>query len=150
MFILKKKKKFTLKKIKKAFKNLWGNIVAIPLKIKIVIGIWVGVLLLIIILILVGNSNKKFLEEYEVIEKSMNEAALKYAKDKELYGLNSEPIKVPMEVLISDYELDDSKIKNHGCDGFSLVYYDVTNEEHVISSYLSCKEYITKGYDKNK
>ena len=69
----RKKKKFSFKKImkniKREFKELWEKILAMPKQTKIIVGIWTGVLLIIVVLIIVGNSNKRFIEKYESIER---------------------------------------------------------------------------------
>lgn len=144
----KKKKKLSLKKIKKAFKELWENIKSIPTKIKIVIGIWILVLIVIIVLIIVGSSNKRFIEEYRAIERNMDRAMLNYVNSNEYYGTVDVPIKMPVELLVQ-YGVDESLINKHDCTGFSVAYYNEETGSNTISSYISCKDYVTKGYSDN-
>lgn len=143
-----KKKKISLKKIKRAFKELWENIKAIPNKVKVVIGIWAIVLIFIITLIVIGNSNKRFIEEYRYIERTIDTAMLKYVNQNEYYGTVDAPIKMPVEMLY-EYGVDESLIKKHNCTGFSMSYYDEDNDSNLISSYISCDDYVTKGYSDN-
>ena len=143
-----KKKKISLKKIKRVFKELWESVKAIPKSVKVVIGIWALVLIFIIILIIVGSSNKSFIDEYRYIERTMDTAMLKYINENDYYGTVDAPIKMSVEMLF-EHGVDESLIKKHNCTGFSISYYDEESSSNVISSYVSCKDYVTKGYSDN-
>lgn len=148
----RKKKKLSFKRIlkiiKRKLKELWENILAIPKQTKIIIGIWTGIVLVIIVLIIVGNSNKRFIEEYKSIENSVDNAMLKYVTDNSFYGTVDAPIKMPVEILV-DYGVDASSLEKHDCTGYSLYYYDDENETNEISSYIACADYVTSGYSSN-
>lgn len=148
----RKKKKFSFKRImkniKREFKELWEKILAMPKQTKIIVGIWAGVLLIIVVLIIVGNSNKRFIEKYESIERSVDKAMLKYVTDNKYYGTKDAPIKMPVELLV-DYGVDGSLLDKLDCTGYSLSYYDDENETNVISSYIACVDYATNGYSDN-
>ena len=147
-----KKKKLSFKRImknlKRELKALWERIVKTPKTTKIIAGIWFGVILVIVILIITGNSNKKFIEQYQSIENSADKAMLKYVSENEYDGTVDAPIKMPIELLV-DYGVDASLIEKYDCTGFSLSYTNEEDGSYEISSYISCKDYVTKGYTAN-
>lgn len=150
----KKKKRFTLKKVKKIINNFFVEVKEfigkIPAKVKIVIVIWLVIFLLLLFMIFASNANKKFLNEYYNIESKMNDSALKYVTQKEIYPTNSKPLKLSLDTLIDFKYLDSQLLDNKVCQGYSVIYYNDVDKDYVVNSYLNCTKYTSDGYNENK
>lgn len=150
----KRRKKFTLKKIKRivreSLKGLKGYVHKIPSKVRIVIIIWVVILLLIVAMVLAGNANKKFLDGYADIESKMNEATLQYVSEKEIYPTNYKPLNISLDTLVDFKYFDEKILDDKICKGYSSIYYDDMDEEYVVNSYLNCSNYTSKGYEESE
>ena len=158
---VKRRKKFSLKKIKRACLKLVNNIVEkfkkiiemisnLSLKVKIIIGIWLVILILISIMIFAGNANKKFLAEYSEVENKMSEAMLKYVSDNEIFPTESQPLKLSIDALVDFKHLSSDVLGDKVCIGYSTAYYNDIEEKYEVSSYLNCNNYTTDGYVDNK
>ncbi|MDE5889126.1 MAG: hypothetical protein K2H20_03805, partial [Bacilli bacterium] len=75
---------------------------------------------------------------------------LDYVKENELYPLAEAKLKLDVNVLIDYNYLHESDIVDNKCEGFSIAYYNEEKEDYVVSSYLNCKNYTTKGYSDYK
>lgn len=155
------RKKFTLKKVKNILLKVWKNIVqffkslyerfmSLPAKVRYIVYVWFTVVVVIILIIILANSNNKHIDNYVAIEKSINEATLKYVEDNELYPLTENKLKLDYNVLVDNKYLSDKELKENNCEGFSVSYYDDAKEEYVINSYINCKKYTTKYYSDYK
>ncbi len=153
----KKKKKFTLKKVKKLFVNLWKKVLeklkelkdkfmALPDVTRKIIYIWGGVVVIVFILIFASYNNGVFLDKYYAMEKSMNASALDYVESNELYPVSGSKLKLDLEVMKEYNYIYEEDIADKSCEGFALVYYDDIDEEYVVDSYINCNKYTTKGY----
>lgn len=158
---VKKKKKLTLKRVKRILINVWKEIVQffkslyerfmeLPKNIRYIIYIWVGVIAIILVIIIATTTNNKYLDKYELIEGDMNKAMLDYVQENELYPLSESKLKIDVNVLIDYNYLSESDIADNKCEGFSIAYYNEDKEDYVINSYLNCKNYTTKGYSDYK
>lgn len=157
----RKKSKFTLKKVKKMFVNIWKKIVGffkslknkfmkLPEKTRYITYVWVVVVLLIFILILASNSNNKFLEDYSNLENDVKNATLDYVKSNEIYPTKDSRLNVSIEALKDYGFLYEDSIKDKSCQGFGRIYYDDEKEDYVVDAYINCKKYTTKGYSDYK
>ena len=153
----KKKKKFTLKKVKKLFLTLWKKVLeklkdlkdkfmALPVITRKIIYIWSGVVVIVFILIFASYNNGVLLDKYYSMEKEMNASALDYVETNELYPVIGSKLKLDLEVMKEYNYIYEEDIADNSCEGFSLVYYDDIDKEYVIDSYVNCNKYTTKGY----
>lgn len=158
------KKKFTLKKIKRFFLRLWKKICAmvkdiyhrfmsLPKKIRLIIYVWVVVILFIIVIIVVSSANNKYLNQCKSYEDKVNEATLSYVKENHLYPMESNKLRLDINVLFDSNLLSKNAIEDKTCQGFAIVYTKdtVTDDssgevDYVVQSYLNCDNYTTKGY----
>lgn len=156
-----KRKKFTLKKVKKAIVNLFKKIsnkikslykqfMSLPSHIRKIIYVWGIVILLILLLALISTNNTEHLNKYANIEAEMNKSALDYVKTNNIIPGEENKLRLDLNVLKDfDYIYDDV-ITDSTCEGFSLVYYKEETSDYVINSYINCKKYTTKGYSDYK
>ncbi len=156
-----KKKKFTLKKVKKIIINFFKNLglkikelfkkfMGLPKHIRLITYIWIVVIILLVLFAILSNANNKLLEKYSYYETEMNNAAIDYVKTNNLIPGEGNKLKLDLNFLM-DYDfLYKDTITDSTCRGFSIVYYDENNEDYVAKSYLNCKKYTTKGYSDYK
>lgn len=158
---MNKKKKNVFKKLKRIFvrlgkliadeiKELWDKFMGLPKKVRYVIYIWLGVILLIVLLILASHNNSNFLNNYYNMESSMNEAALDYVNSYELYPTKDSKLKLDLSVLKDFNYIYEEEIADNSCEGFSIIYYNDIDEKYVVSSYVNCDRYTTKGFSDYK
>lgn len=156
-----KKKKFTLKKVKKVFVNLfnaignkvkalWKKFKSLPNTTKYIIYVWAIIFILIVVLILVSNSNNGFLKDYKNLEKALNAGALDYVETNSLYPVKDNKLKLDLEFLLEDNYVYAEDVKDKTCSGFALVHYNDETKEYVVSSYINCEKYTTEGYNDYK
>lgn len=143
---LKKIMKDLFKEIKAFVLNVCKKIKSLSKEIKIIVIVWIIIFVVVLFLILFCNSNKKVVMKHEVIEDSVNSAALEYAEARNLYPTEDQKLRLNIETLIESGNLTRKDINDDSCLGYALVYYDVENEKYEVKSYLSCKKYITDGY----
>lgn len=156
-----KKKKLSLKKIKKIFvnigrkivkyvKSLWEKFMALPRNTRYIVYVWGVVFLVIVFLIAISRGNNIFLEDYQNLEKAMNVGALDYVETYSLYPVKGNKLKLDLEFLEENNYVYSEDIKDKTCAGFSLVHFDDEEEKYVISSYINCDKYTTEGYSDYK
>ena len=133
----KKKGNFFEEKVKE-YKEL-------PKKTRSIINLWVAIVIIIILIIVICSINNHHLRNYEKIENNLQKAAIKYSEKNELEGIDSQKVKIDMEVLIKDKYLKIDKKYNKKCIGYALVY---TNRDDEVKSkgYIYCKGYATDGF----
>ena len=159
--VKRRKKKKSFKKIRKFFVELWKKVkgwfvylikqfLNLPKKIRYIIYVWSIVVLLIVIIIVASSTNNKYLSKYEQIEEDINYATSVYVREKALYPLQENKLKLDINVLIDENLMYDDDIKENKCEGFSVSYYDDKKEDYVINSYINCKKYTTRGYSDYK
>lgn len=157
----KTKKKFTLKKIKRIFinllreignlfKELFNKFMKLSAPVRAITCVWAVIAVLLILLVFAGSSNSKFLGSYSELENKMNEAAINYLKEYNLYPLSTNKEKIDIQLLLEFSTLYESDIFDDTCVGYSAGYYDEDSDDYVVKSYLNCKKYTTEGYSKNK
>ena len=93
------------------------------------------------------NSNKKTIAKHEKIQNEVKAAALDYVKEKKLYPTSNQKLRLNMEVLIENGNLYKDTLTDKTCVGYALVYFDEAKENYVIEPYISCKNYVTEGYE---
>lgn len=157
----KRKQKFTLKKVKKLFLDIWKNVckffktlygrfMNLPQNVRSIIYVWAVVVFIVVLMIVLTSSNNQFLKQYVTIENEMNASTLDYVKSNELYAVSSNKLKLDLNVLLDyDYLYEDA-ISDKTCEGFSLVYYDEEKEDYDVDSYINCDKYTTSGYSDYK
>lgn len=155
------KKKFTLKKVKRVFinlireignlfKGLFNSFMKLSATTRAIACVWAVIAVLLIGLVFAGSSNSKFLSTYNDLENKMNEAAVNYLKEYNLYPLSTNKEKIDMHLLLNFSTLYETDIFDDTCVGYSIGYYDEDSEDYVVKSYLNCKKYTTEGYSKSK
>ena len=117
----KKNKKGLLKKIQEFFTNVYNKFMELPKKNRIIIILWCVILLFLIIIIVVSNINNSYLSTYTKLEKDLKSAALKYSEDKDLYGINSQKVRLEMEILVESGYLELEDKQEDSCVGYALV-----------------------------
>lgn len=163
--IVKSKKKFSINKIKKMFKNLGlcikkgainlGSYISkLPSYVKVIAIVWIVLLLLLVSLIVFCNINNKSLKEYDLVVTEMNRASLEYVINEELYAGSDKPIKVTLDELVSNaYYNTESAPVPKTCTGYSVIFYNSNkvveneNDKYSIESYINCKEFTSKDYN---
>ena len=159
--IVVKKKKFTLKKVKRFFinlfkligeffKNLYNKFMSLKKHVRYIVYVWAGVFLLIIILIIISVSNNRFKADYVQIENKINDAALRYVKDNNLYPLRANKLEVSLDMLKDFGYIRESEIEDSSCCGYAKVYYDTDTDSYTSTPYINCKKYTSEGYKENK
>ena len=149
----KKKSKFArvMKAIGDSILESLGNLVKkfkkTSKEFKILLGVWLAVILIIIIVVCMVNANKKTIAKHEKIQSEVKTAALDYVKEKKLYPTSNQKLRLNMEVLIENGNLYKDSISDKTCVGYALVYFDEAKENYVIEPYISCKNYVTEGYE---
>lgn len=142
---VKRKKSSIISRIGDFMNNKIQKYKELPSKTRSIITLWIVLVLFIVLIIIVCNINNKKLVRYENAEKDMAKAAVKYAEDKKLAGIDSQKIKLDMSALInSNYLNVDEKIEAD-CIGYALVFTN-RDDEVKASGYLSCKGYATEGF----
>ncbi len=149
----KKKSKFAriMKEIGNSFKATMQALVKkfqkTSKEFKIILGVWVAVILIIVIVLAMVNSNKKTVAKHEKIQNEVKAAALDYVKEKKLYPTSNQKLRLNMEVLLENGNLYKDALTDKSCVGYALVYFDEAKENYVIEPYISCKNYVTEGYE---
>ena len=148
-----KKSKFVriLKEIGKSivdsFKNIEKKFKETSKEFKVILGIWIIVLIVILIVLFSVKFNKSNKVKHEKIENEIKVAALNYVKDKNLDATANQKLRLNMEIFIDDGYLYKESITDNTCSGYVLVYYDEYKDNYEIEPYISCKNYVTEGYE---
>lgn len=158
---VKKKKKFTLKKVKKAVQSLWKRVanaiksvykqfMSLPSHIRKIIYVWTIIIIVILLLALLSTNNTEHLNKYANIEMEMNKSAIDYVETNDIIPNEENKLKLDLNVLKDFNYIYDDVITDPTCEGFSVVYYNETEEAYIAKSYINCKKYTTKGYSDYK
>lgn len=156
-----KKKKMSLKRLKRIlknvgkefvdyFKSIWKKFSSLPKHIKTICGVWLAVIVIIIVIIFASSTNKKHLEEYYELEDLVKEATLKYVEKANIYPVKDSKLKLDIEELKEFSSFSSKELDDKACKGFSLTYYNEDEEEYVIRSFIKCDKYTTKEYSDYK
>ena len=149
----KRKSKFTriLKEIGKSFveslKNIGKKFKESSKEFKIILGIWILVIVVVLIVIFSVKFNRSNKTKHEKIENEVKIAALAYVKDKQLDATSNQKLRLNMELFIDDGYLYKESITDNTCSGYVLVYRDESKDDYVIEPFISCKNYVTDGYE---
>ncbi len=154
----KRRSKFSLKKVKKMFINLFNKVknyfvnvynkfMSLPKYVRHLVYLWSIVLLIIITLIIGTFSNNKMLEKYHEAENNVNNAALRYVQNYNIYPTRDSKLNISLEVLKDLNLISQKDVGNDNtCKGYSILYYDDENESYVSKSYINCNKYTSDEY----
>lgn len=151
--VKKKSSKFVriLKEIGKSFvesmRNLGKKFKNSSKEFKIILGIWILVLVIVLIVVLSVKFNKANKLKHEKIENEIKIAAYDYVKEKKLDATSNQKLRLNMEIFIDNGNLSSKAITDNTCTGYALVYYDENKNNYEIEPYISCKNYVTDGYE---
>ncbi|MCM1053362.1 MAG: hypothetical protein NC483_05260 [Ruminococcus sp.] len=113
-------------------------------KTNILFIIWgIVVLGIVICLTVLGFMLKKINREYQELERSLQDIAIIYVKDKALYPEENDELKISKDELLENGYLGDLKVDSDTCNGYVIVKLE---EGFTYNSYIKCKRYTTKGY----
>ena len=135
------------KSIVESLKNLGKKFKESSKEFKIILGIWILVLIVVLIVIFSVKFNRNNKIKHEKIENEVKIAALAYVKDKQLDATSNQKLRLNMEIFIDDGYLYKESITDNTCSGYVLVYRDETKDSYEIEPYISCKNYVTDGYE---
>ena len=80
------------------------------------------------------------------MEQALTNAALTYVEEQEIVNTPGKKLKIEMNQLIDFNYVMDSEITDKTCKGFTIVYYNETEDRNVANSYINCKHYTTEDY----
>ena len=157
-------KKFNFKKFfKKLFKKTKKIILLLIDKFKSldklyqrIIYCWCGLIVLLIIMLIVLGNKSRNLDEYYKWETYLEESAIQYAIDEEIYPSGKNPMILTSDALESEKVISGSYVPDSTCLSYVKLYYsyDMDGEngegEYVAKAYINCKKYTTPGYSDNK
>lgn len=157
----KKKKKLTMKKIKKIFAAIGGEIknkfinlrkkfLSLPKKAQIIIKIWVVVFIIIMVLIFGSIINNKHINKYKNYEEVIANATYTYYSKEDLHASEDHPEKVDIKFLIDQGYISEKEVANKSCYGFGYIYDAEKTGDYVTKAYINCKHYTTEGFSKIK
>ena len=135
------------KSIVELFKKLIEKFKKTSKEFKILLVIWILVLIIIFVVLGIFKANKKSIAEHKKIENEIKKAALVYVEDKQLFPTSDQKLRLNMEVLIQNGNLYKDQVTDNTCVGYALIYHDEEKNTYVIEPYLSCKSYVTDGYE---
>lgn len=145
---MKKNIKKLKNKLRNVYKNIFKYIKSMDKTTKRLIILWSIIVAVIIILIFVCNYNNSNNKKHFEYEKNISSAALSYVQEFELYPTSNQKLKLDIEVLKENRDLDVNDVIDDTCSGYAEIYYDADSEKYVIDSYISCDNYQTSGYEK--
>ena len=96
------------------------------------------------------NNPEIDLADYVKIENKVNDAALRYVKDNELYPLRANKLEVSLDMLKDFGYIRESEIEDSSCRGYAKVYYDTDTDSYTSTPYINCSKYTSEGYKENK
>jgi len=134
--------------IKRSCKKAYISFMKLKKQVRMVIYVWCIVLLVFVVFIISASINNKFISRYEKIEGHLSDAALVYVDENRVFPTKANPVKLSMDMLITDGYLISAKIDDSSCKGYSSIYYDDEHDEFKVKSYINCDKYTTKGYKK--
>jgi hypothetical protein len=135
------------KSIVDSFKNFAKNFKKSSKEFKIILGIWIIVVIVVLVVLFSVKFNRSNKIKHEKIENEVKVAALAYVKDKKLDATANQKLRLNMEIFIDDGYLYKESITDNTCNGYVLVYYDEYKDNYEIEPYISCKNYVTDGYE---
>lgn len=139
-----------LRRFKKAISNCIKNLKKMDRTSKRLLYLWGIIIFFVIVILIFGGAKSKNLKEYRQFEDKINEVALKYVSDKEIFPGSSDPLEIQIDALVSMGYLKDEDIFDKDCRGYAKIYYVESNEDYKVTSYLNCKKYVTEGYSTKK
>ena len=117
-------------------------------KMKIISYIWGSVLLILVGgLTGIGFVYKNKIKKYEELENKLADNIKIYVDEKFIYPEEGKNIKITYQELKSNDAIDNLNIEDEECDGYGIVLHDKNTFKY--ETYIKCKEYKTKNYDKN-
>lgn len=149
-----RKKKLTFKRamrnlfrnIGKYLKGLKDNFMKLSPTTRKIIYIWLVVVIVILALVFFSTKNANRLDKYKEMEKRMDDSAILYAETKQLFPNVNQKMKLDLDMLREYKYVLDTDVPDKTCKGYSLIYYDLEEEEYHVNSYLNCKHYTTKNF----
>lgn len=138
-----------LKKIKRKVIKLMDKLKSSSKQFKILLIMWLTIILIVILLFILCSNNNKNIKNHKKMEKAIAAASLLYVEENEIYPTVYQKLKLNMQTLVESEVLDEDDVTDKSCEGYSIIYYDESEEKYQIDSYLKCDKYVTDGY-KNK
>lgn len=148
--LIRKKRKNFIKKIKRYFINITNKFKNIDKTNKSIIVVWSIILVTIILMATFLSVNNESRKKYYKMEKAMTDAVLDYVNTENIYPVKDSKAYIPLESLKLGNYIYKSDIVDSSCKGYSVVYYDDTDEKYVVESYISCADYTSKYYNDYK
>jgi len=130
-------------------KSLKDNFMKLSLTTRRIIYVWFAIAVIILLLVFFVNLNSKKIDNHHDMEQKLQEATEQYVTRNKLYPNVNKKLKVDLDMLKAEKYLVDSDISDKTCKGYSIVYYEETEEKYVIESYINCKHYTTKDFSLN-
>lgn len=151
---VKVRKKFTLKKVKKIFVSKLNKMVSsfnnLDVNVRKVIVLWAVIILIVVASVVFCAINNNFLKKKHTIEDYMKEATMTYVTTKKIYPTDGSPLIMSMDALRNLNYLFDDEVTDDTCKGYTKTVYRINENddgEYLIESFISCKNYTTKGYN---
>ena len=117
-------------------------------KMRMISYIWGTVLFLLVGgLTTIGFVYKNKITKYEELENKLADNMKNYVDEKFIYPEEGKNIKITYQELKSNDAIDNLNIDDEECDGYGIVLHDGSIFKY--ETYIKCKEYKTKNYDKN-
>ena len=115
-------------------------------KVNVLFVIWgLIVITLVVLLTVLGFILKNNNKEYEALEEKLKVSAEKYTSNNFEYPEEGKEIIIKSNTLKKEGLLEELKYKNDVCEGYVVVK---TNKVVEYKSYIKCKNYQTKDYEK--
>lgn len=108
---------------------------------------WIWAIVLVVILGLLttlGFMYKSKSKPYKELETKLADASKKYIDAHFLYPEDGESVKTMASVLTEENYLDELKMNDKPCEGYTLV--EKENGVFQYRGYIKCEHYTTKGY----
>lgn len=117
-------------------------------KMKTIFILWAMIVItLLAIIIIFSIFYKSRIKKYESLVSKMTSVTKSYVEDNNLYPVEGSEIKINLSELQAKELIGELIVGNDICDGFVVV----SNDNNInYKGYISCKMYITKGYNKAK
>ena len=118
-------------------------------KMRIISYIWGGTLFILVAgLTAIGFMYKGKVKKYEELEQKLETSVKQYVDQKFIYPEEDKNIKITYQELKAENAIDNLTINDEECDGYGIVTHDGATFKY--ETYIKCKDYKTKNYDKNK
>lgn len=117
-------------------------------KMRMISYVWGSVLFLLVGgLTAIGFVYKNKIKKYEELENKLESNVKAYVDEKFIYPEEGENIKITYQELKSNNGIDNLNVDDEECDGYSIILHDGNIFKY--KTYIKCKDYKTKNYDKN-